>query len=1178
METGAVTLVSSSSSGTPGNGTSSGYQFSADGTKVLFYSYANNLVAGDINGVADVFVKNLETGAVTLVSSSSSGTPGNGTSYGHQFSADGTKVLFYSYANNLVAGDINGVADVFVKNLETGAVTLVSSSSSGTPGNGTSYGYQYSADGTKVLFQSDASNLVAGDINGAADIFVKDLETGVVTLVSSSSSGTPGNQTSYSHQFSADGTKVLFYSSASNLVAGDINGAADVFVKDLESGAVTLVSSSSSGTPGNGTSYGHQFSADCAKVLFRSYASNLVAGDTNGTYDVFMKDLATGEVTLLSARSLAATPLAKSGAFTFDDADGGDTHTASVLPAAGTLGTLQADIVVVADGPDRVEWSYSANRTLFAALAEGESAFETFTVTVDDGHGGSFSHDVVIEVQGVNDVPVAVADSLSTAEDTPLVIAAADLLANDSDVDGDTLTLVSVGGAVGGSVSLDAGQITFTPYTDFNGAASFAYMIADGKGGFDSATVAVTFTPVNDAPVVGGQTSGAVVEDRTTSVSGALTIADLDAGESAFQAQSGIAGTYGMLNINEQGQWTYFLSNASQAVQMLRGDGYPWSDNFTVLTADGTEQTISISVLGADDTVTATAPTTYTASTFTTLPVYASGITVDSETGYVYVAEKAPVSKLYKVAPNGAVTQIASDFTGYTSGMGGYCYGTGDIEYYDGKVYVVTDAGKLVGIDVATGARSVLFTLPGGAGGPVLDAGIAITPDGKVLMSNGQSAPAGVWSYDIETGASGFVASTPGATFEVDFDPATNKTVVGWPQNAVLTVNYAEDSTGDYRGVGTPFYNFALSPGGDEIYLRSGSSLVQVNLGTGSSALVGSGLFNDSSQDLEFGPSSSGGGYSLYVVNVSTILEFKGFTTEWAQLPQDPDPIVLDLDGDGTYFSAPGTGVSFDLDGDGTAELLGWASPADGVLVMDLDGSGAIENGTEVVSEAFKGFGFGSSVDALRSLDTNLDGMLDAGDAAFADLRLWRDGNGDGGSQGDELLTLANLGITAISVEAQARDETVDGHHVYAAGSFSYASGATGSYVGARFAPASAGATDLESGDETEVIAELFSAEDPEMEAALASALGASAPSGLRSTRADALLALQDFFDDWQSFPGTSPAPADLRAAIGQWIGEVAFGDHSPTVDDLLHRFGHDPAFGNLLQGAHASVNDMFIV
>ena len=174
----------------------------------------------------------------------------------------------------------------------------VSVSSSGEQGNSQSYSYgadSLSADGRYVSFGSSASNLVAGDTNGTDDVFVHDRVTGTTERVNVSSSGEQGS--SYSSaaygggSLSADGRYVAFGSSASNLVAGDTNGDEDFFVHDRVTGTTERVSVSSSGEQGNSDShYGGSLSADGRYVSFSSYASNLVAGDTNGADDVFVRD------------------------------------------------------------------------------------------------------------------------------------------------------------------------------------------------------------------------------------------------------------------------------------------------------------------------------------------------------------------------------------------------------------------------------------------------------------------------------------------------------------------------------------------------------------------------------------------------------------------------------------------------------------------------------------------------------------------------------------------------------------------------------------------------------------------------------------------------------------------------------------------------------------------------
>jgi hypothetical protein len=234
-------------------------------------------------------VHDRQTGATTRVSVSSVGGQGNDFSSGPALSADGRYVAFESTASNLVAGDTNGSGDVFVHDRQTGATTRVSVSSTGEQGNGNSFRAALSADGRYVAFESTASNLVAGDTNGTSDIFVHDRQTGATTRVSVSSAGEQGNNNSFRSALSANGRYVAFYSLASNLVAGDTNGRWDVFVHDRQTGVTRRVSVSSAGVQGNHDSMWPALSADGRYVAFDSVASNLVPGDTNETWDVFIR-------------------------------------------------------------------------------------------------------------------------------------------------------------------------------------------------------------------------------------------------------------------------------------------------------------------------------------------------------------------------------------------------------------------------------------------------------------------------------------------------------------------------------------------------------------------------------------------------------------------------------------------------------------------------------------------------------------------------------------------------------------------------------------------------------------------------------------------------------------------------------------------------------------------------
>lgn len=233
-------------------------------------------------------------GTTERVSVDSSGVEGNDNSNTSSINADGRYVVFESYASNLVTGDTNGMQDIFVHDRQTGITERVNVSSGGVQGNQSSYEISISEDGRYVAFSSLASNLVTGDTNGASDIFVRDRQTSVTQRVSLRSNGTQGNRGSWGASISANGQYVVFYSDATNLVSGDTNGAWDIFVRDRQTSTTQRVSLSSNGKQGNGGSTMASITGDGRYVAFISMSSNLVTGDTNARGDVFVQDRQTG--------------------------------------------------------------------------------------------------------------------------------------------------------------------------------------------------------------------------------------------------------------------------------------------------------------------------------------------------------------------------------------------------------------------------------------------------------------------------------------------------------------------------------------------------------------------------------------------------------------------------------------------------------------------------------------------------------------------------------------------------------------------------------------------------------------------------------------------------------------------------------------------------------------------
>jgi Tol biopolymer transport system component len=244
-----------------------------------------------------IFLRDTQLETTIEVSISSDGTEGNDYSRNPSISADGRFITFQSQATNLVPDDTNGVTDIFRHDTQTGNTIRVSVSSTGEEGNDVSSSPSISSDGRYVAFASTAANLVPDDTNAQNDIFVHDTQTGTTIRVSVASDGTQGEAASSSASLSGDGQSVAFSSAASNLVSDDENGLNDIFIHDLQSGITSLASSDNLGNQANGASTTPAISGDGQYVTFTSTADNLVNGDTNGVADVFLREQASTEIT-----------------------------------------------------------------------------------------------------------------------------------------------------------------------------------------------------------------------------------------------------------------------------------------------------------------------------------------------------------------------------------------------------------------------------------------------------------------------------------------------------------------------------------------------------------------------------------------------------------------------------------------------------------------------------------------------------------------------------------------------------------------------------------------------------------------------------------------------------------------------------------------------------------------
>lgn len=275
---------------------------SADGRYMAFDSDATNLVPEDTNLAEDVFVHDRQMRRTERISVNSNGVEGNGDSYTPSISADGQYIAFASIATNLVASDTNDHEDVFVRERQTRQTSRVSVDSRGRQGDDTSARPSISADGRYVAFESWATNLVPGDSNGKVDVFVRDRYLRLTERVSVASNGAEADDGSQMPSISADGRYVAFVSLATNLVPGDTNGVADVFVHDRQTGKTERVSVDSNGAQAiRFPSANPAISATGQYVAFASIAQNLVPDTPNFLYQVYVRDREYGETSRVRA-------------------------------------------------------------------------------------------------------------------------------------------------------------------------------------------------------------------------------------------------------------------------------------------------------------------------------------------------------------------------------------------------------------------------------------------------------------------------------------------------------------------------------------------------------------------------------------------------------------------------------------------------------------------------------------------------------------------------------------------------------------------------------------------------------------------------------------------------------------------------------------------------------------
>lgn len=279
-----VELISIAPNGSQADGSSGSGFISGNGRYVSYASAATNLVSQDNNSQRDVFVYDRQDKTTELVSVSTEGTQANGMSTFSVTSEDGRYVAFESMADNLVSGDTNGLSDIFIRDRQAATTERINLAPNGAQANGVSILDAISEDGRYISFTSEADNLVSGDTNGVSDIFVYDRQEGTSERINLAPDNAQANGISSSSALSADGRYVVYESDASNLVADDTNSKRDIFIYDRQQGTTARVDVANDSTQSNVDSQSPSISDDGRYVAFNSDSEN---GDNS---NIFLRD------------------------------------------------------------------------------------------------------------------------------------------------------------------------------------------------------------------------------------------------------------------------------------------------------------------------------------------------------------------------------------------------------------------------------------------------------------------------------------------------------------------------------------------------------------------------------------------------------------------------------------------------------------------------------------------------------------------------------------------------------------------------------------------------------------------------------------------------------------------------------------------------------------------------
>jgi hypothetical protein len=1018
-----IVRASSSTAGAGGNSDSLAPSISGDGRYVAFYSYASDLVAGDTNGAADIFVYDRQNKSIARVSVGPGGAQANNQSLDPAISADGRFVAFQSSATNLVSGDGPGWPEIFVYDRTTGTTTRVSKGLNNQEPDFPSDLPSIVSDATGhylVAYASDARNLVAGDTAGERDIFLYDSATKAIQRITNGI-GAQANGNSNRPSISANGM-VAFESDATNLVANDTNSLTDVFL--YNGSAIVRVSTGLNGAQANGVSDHASISSDGNFVAFESLASDLVSGDTNGFWDIFVYNRTTGAIERVSLGINGA----QANNDSFNPSISGDGRYVTFSSRATNL---------LAGQTTAPEQTFVYDRELHITKLVSVSA------AGEEANTGSIHP--VISTDGATVAFESAATNLFRQDSGP-----SDIFVTD------TASFFKTGGPQNDVIFssaendvLDGGSgINTVSYANIAAAVTASLAVSEpqntGGGGTDTLT--------NFQNITGG--GGA---DHLTG----------DAGDNALTGGGGndtISGGGGTDTAVYSGKGSDYRFSFNRAAQTLTvSDQRPGAP-------DGVDTVTGVEFFQfADRTVVLPA---------LIAPVH-NDINRDGFSDILLQNGGGTTANPLIAAPtiwelNSAGT-IASRVNLSFPGSTWAVVGTGD---FNGDGFIdplwrnsVTGAWNWV--DVANG--NVTHNLGTSTTSYVIVGVGDLNGDGfaDALWRNNTS---GAWGWtDINNHTAWHDLGISSSTYSLvglgDFngDGATdvlwrNNTSgawgwtdinahTAWHDLGASSTSYSIVGTGDFNGDGFADALWRNNATGAWGWTDIHSHSAWHDLGASSTAYTVAAVGDytgDGLSDVLWQAGANGDvGFSAFGLTGAPKWHDLGAAGTTGHVSF---PVVLDLGGNGIDIAPVGSSTAqFDMDGGGTREPTAWAGRDNGILAIDrgadgsLSGDGVIDQSREILFTEWAP-GTTSDMAALRQVfDTNQNGALDPGDLLWDDFRVWQDANQDGISQAGEVKTLGQLGITSIGLTPSGpTQQLADGSLIQGVATYTRVDGTTG--------------------------------------------------------------------------------------------------------------------------------------